>query len=72
MLKIIIKDYGEGISKKDIKHIFQRFYKAKNASPESIGIGLSLAKTIIEKDNGYISVDSKENEGTTFTVKYMK
>ncbi len=72
MLKIIIKDYGEGISKKDINHIFQRFYKTKNASSDSIGIGLALAKTIIEKDNGYISVTSKEGKGTTFTIKYMK
>ena len=71
MLKIIIKDYGEGISKKDINHIFQRFYKTKNASSDSIGIGLALAKTIIEKDNGYISVTSKEGKGTTFTIKYM-
>ena len=72
MLKIIIKDYGEGIPKKDINHIFQRFYKTKNASADSIGIGLALSKTIIEKDNGYISVSSKEKEGTTFTIKYMK
>ena len=71
MLKIIIKDYGEGISKKDINHIFQRFYKTKNASSDSVGIGLALAKTIIEKDNGYISVTSKEGKGTTFTIKYM-
>ena len=72
MLKIEIKDYGEGISKKDINHIFERFYKAKNASSDSIGIGLALAKTIIEKDNGYISVTSKEGKETTFVIKYLK
>ena len=72
MLKIIIKDYGEGISKKDVNHIFQRFYKAENAANDSIGIGLALAKTIIEKDNGCISVTSKKGEGTTFTIKYLK
>ena len=72
MLKIEIKDYGEGISKKDINHIFERFYKAKNASSDSIGIGLALAKTIIEKDNGYISVTSKEGKETTFIIKYLK
>lgn len=68
---IIIKDYGTGISKEDLPHIFERFYKGKNATPDSVGIGLSLAKTIIEKDNGTISVDSNEN-GTQFVIKYFK
>lgn len=72
MLKIIIRDEGSGIKKEDLKHIFERFYKADSASENSIGIGLSLAKTIIEKDNGYITVDSEIDKGTTFTIKYMK
>lgn len=70
--KIIIEDEGEGISKKDLPHIFQRFYKSEKSSENSIGIGLSLAKTIIEKDNGYINVRSEEGKGTTFYIKYMK
>lgn len=70
--KIIIADEGEGISKKDLPHIFQRFYKSEKSSENSIGIGLSLAKTIIEKDNGYINVKSEEGKGTTFYIKYMK
>lgn len=70
--KIIIADEGEGISKKDLPHIFQRFYKSEKSSENSIGIGLSLAKTIIEKDNGYINVKSEEEKGTTFYIKYMK
>ena len=53
-------------------HIFQRFYKSEKSSENSIGIGLSLAKTIIEKDNGYINVKSEEGKGTTFYIKYMK
>ena len=67
---ISIKDYGKGIAKKDLPHIFERFYKGKNSSSDSVGIGLSLAKTIIEKNNGNITVDSKEGYGTTFTIKY--
>ena len=63
---------GEGINKKDIKHIFDRFYKAKKSSENSIGIGLSLAKTIIEQENGYIKVDSETGKGTTFEIKYLK
>ena len=70
--KIIIEDEGEGISKKDWPHIFQRFYKSEKSSENSIGIGLSLAKTIIEKDNGYINVKSEEGKGPTFYIKYMK
>ncbi|MBB1553046.1 MAG: HAMP domain-containing histidine kinase, partial [Clostridiales bacterium] len=49
---ITITDYGEGISKEDLPHIFERFYRGKNSSNESIGIGLSLSKTIIESNNG--------------------
>ena len=66
-----IKDFGDGISKKDISHIFERFYKGENATSDSIGIGLALAKTIIEEDNGNISVESNKN-GTKFTIKYFK
>ena len=68
--KITIEDNGEGISKEDLKHIFERFYQAKNANPDSIGIGLALAKTIIEQNNGTISVSSNSN-GTTFKIKYF-
>ena len=68
---IKIKDYGVGIAHDDLKHIFERFYKGKNSSPDSIGIGLSLAKTIINEDNGIISVESNSN-GTTFIIKYYK
>lgn len=70
--EIIIIDTGSGISKEDISHIFRRFYRGKSSNKDSFGIGLSLAKSIIEKDNGKISVDSKIEEGTTFTIKYFK
>lgn len=70
--KIAIKDEGVGIDKKDVKHIFERFYKGKNSSENSVGIGLALAKSIIEKDNGYIICASELGRGTTFEIKYMK
>lgn len=70
--KIVIKDEGVGIDKKDVKHIFERFYKGKNSSENSVGIGLALAKSIIEKDNGYIICTSELGRGTTFEIKYMK
>ena len=70
-VKIIIKDFGSGIAKEDINHIFERFYKGKDSDYDSIGIGLALSKSIIEKQNGKISVESSD-DGTTFTIKYFK
>lgn len=70
--KITIRDQGVGINKKDLKHIFERFYKGENASQNSIGIGLALAKSIIEKDNGYIKCMSEIGKGTIFEIKYIK
>ena len=67
-----IEDNGTGIDAKDLQHIFERFYKGKNSSSDSIGIGLALSKSIIESNNGYIQVDSKLNKGTTFIIKYLK
>lgn len=67
---IEITDFGEGISEKDLPHIFERFYKGENMSADSIGIGLALSKSIIEEDNGIVSVDSDEN-GTRFKIKYF-
>lgn len=69
--KLIIKDYGSGIPKEKLKYIFERFYKI-NEEVNSFGIGLSLAKSIVEKDNGFIKVKSEIGVGTTFEIKYMK
>lgn len=70
-VKITIENDGEQILKEDIPNIFKRFYKGKNATKDSIGIGLALSKTIIESEKGYISVESKKNL-TKFTIKYSK
>lgn len=70
--KIIITDEGEGIEKKDLNRIFERFYKSEKSSENSIGIGLALAKTIIEKERGYIKVESEVGKGTKFEIKYLK
>nr|WP_301335132.1 HAMP domain-containing sensor histidine kinase [Holtiella tumoricola] len=67
--EIIIQDQGGGISIEDLPHIFTRFYKGKNASKESIGIGLAMAKTIIEKQNGAIKVENV-GEGAQFQIKF--
>lgn len=69
--EILIEDQGSGIDPEDLKHIFERFYKGKNSSKDSVGIGLSLAKTIIEKDNGYITVESEMGKGSKFCIRYL-
>ena len=67
-----IKDFGKGMSAEDTINIFKRFYKGENSSKDSIGIGMSLAKTIIEADFGMINVKTKRGEGTTFIISYYK
>lgn len=68
--EIKILDNGSGIEKEDLPYIFKRFYKGKNASAGSVGIGLAMAKSIIVSQNGDISVRSKKNQGTEFSIKF--
>lgn len=71
-IRIIVKDNGEGIPKKEIPHIFKRFYKGKKSkNSESVGIGLALSKSIVEGHGGIIEVKSKVKEGTTFTITFL-
>ena len=70
--QIDIIDEGLGIAPSEVNHIFERFYKGKNSSNNSFGIGLALAKEIILKDNGKIIVSSKLDKGTKFKIKYYK
>lgn len=66
---ISIKDTGEGIAKEDLPYIFKRFYKAKNGDNSGVGIGLSLSKQIVAKQNGKIEVESEIGKGTEFIIK---
>lgn len=66
---LTIEDNGSGIDAHDLPHIFERFYKAKNASAQSVGIGLALAKQIIGGHNGTVEAQSTPGVGTVFTVK---
>ena len=70
--RIRIEDTGCGIAPEDIPHVFERFYKGKNAGKDSVGIGLALTKTIIEGEKGEISVESTEGVGTSFDIKFYK
>lgn len=71
--KIYIKDNGPGISEELQKKVFERFYKGENSTnPTSIGIGLSLAKSIIEEQNGEIKLKSEKGRGTTFIISFFE
>lgn len=67
---LTIADNGHGIEKEDLPHIFERFYKGKNAAPDSVGIGLALAKTIFNRQNARIEVESVPGEGTCFEIRF--
>lgn len=71
--RIEIEDYGEGIDRLDLPHIFKRFYKAKNSkNSDSVGIGLALSKSIIEGHDGIIEVESIKGEETKFIIIFLK
>ncbi|OGC51035.1 hypothetical protein A2W32_01760 [candidate division WWE3 bacterium RBG_16_37_10] len=70
--RFIVQDYGQGISEEDLPYIFEPFFRADKSrtasAQEGYGLGLAISKEIIEKHQGNITVRSKPNEGTTFTV----
>lgn len=67
-VKIYVKDNGIGIHETDLPHIFERYYKGRNSQGDSIGLGLYIAKEIIEKHDGEIWVESEPNKGSTFYI----
>ncbi|MCM1063977.1 MAG: HAMP domain-containing histidine kinase [Eubacterium sp.] len=72
MLQIAVRDNGSGIHQEDLYHIFKRFYRSRfSEEHQGVGLGLPLAKSIIEAHNGSIRVDSRLGEGTVFTVNFL-
>ncbi len=72
MTQIIIADDGKGIHQEDLYNIFKRFYRSRFSSDvHGIGLGLPLAKSIVEAHGGTISVTSTLNVGTTFTLNFF-
>ena len=69
--QVVIRDHGPGIPEKDQKHLFERFYRASKVENENAGIGLALAREIVERHGGYVSVES-DDKGTAFSVKFLK
>lgn len=73
MLRLFVKDTGCGILPEDIHHIFKRFYRSKKSSDTlGAGLGLSLAKGIVEGQGGILSVESVPGQGTVFVISLTK
>lgn len=70
--ELTVRDTGEGFSKEDLPHIFERFYRGKNADAQSAGIGLALAKTVIDRSGGVIRAGNAPEGGALFTVRFYK
>jgi signal transduction histidine kinase len=71
--RVTIEDSGEGIREADLPNIFKRFYKAKTSkNKDSVGIGLALAKSIVEAHYGIIEVKSEIGLGTKFAITFLK
>ncbi len=72
VVQIIIKDNGSGIYPEDLHHIFKRFYRSRySKDKQGIGLGLPLAKAIVEAHNGTIEADSTLGIGTSFTMNFL-
>jgi len=70
--EIVISDSGAGFTPGDIPHLFERFYRGKNADAASVGIGLALARTVITAQNGTVAASNGKNGGAKFTVRFYK
>ncbi|MBD5457963.1 MAG: HAMP domain-containing histidine kinase, partial [Lachnospiraceae bacterium] len=71
LFRLTVEDDGCGIAPEDIHHIFKRFYRSKNSSDrQGAGLGLSLAKSIVEGQGGTLSVESSPGEGSVFRISF--
>ena len=70
--ELMISDNGKGIDPADLPYLFQRFYKGKNASPQSVGIGLALARSIVTAQNGTIKAKNRPEGGASFTIRFYQ
>ncbi len=70
--QIRIEDSGPGISPDDLPHIFTRFYRGRNAADDSAGIGLAMAATIVQEQNGSIAAEPNASGGSAFTLRFPK
>lgn len=70
--QIRIEDDGEGFAKEDMPHLFERFYRGKSAKKDGAGIGLALAKAIVESQNGVIYAGNRTEGGACFEMRFYR
>ena len=70
--QIMIRDEGEGFAKEDLPHLFERFYRGRGAKEGGIGIGLALAKELIERQNGTILAKNMPEGGACFEIRFYR
>lgn len=70
--EISVCDRGPGIDQEDLPHLFERFYKGKNAGSSSFGIGLALAQSIMSRQNGVIRAENQREGGSRFRIRFYK
>lgn len=70
--EFLIEDTGEGFAEEDLPHIFERYYRGKNAAKDSIGIGLALSQMIVTEQGGTISAENRREGGARFTIRFYK
>lgn len=70
--ELIVSDTGPGIDREDLPHIFQRFYRGKNAGADSVGIGLALARSILTGQGGDLFAESPPEGGARFVLRFIK
>lgn len=72
VVQISIKDNGSGIHPEDLNHVFKRFYRSRfSKDTQGVGLGLPLAKALVEAHGGTVEVDSEFGSGTTFTINFL-
>jgi signal transduction histidine kinase len=70
--RITVRDTGAGFDPEDLGHIFERFYRGKNAADDSIGIGLALSREVIASQGGTIVAKNADTGGAQFTITFYK
>lgn len=70
--EFIIEDSGEGFAEEDLPHVFERYYRGKNAAKSSVGIGLALAQMIVTEQGGTIAAENRPEGGARFIIRFYK
>ena len=70
--ELVIADNGEGITPEDLPHLFERFYRGRNAGGQSVGIGLALTRAILAAQNGTIQAENRREGGAIFRLRIYK